>query len=164
VATSAARASADPFTKTPAYIRPLVPGVVIEPLLTVGQQIPHLDTASETFRFVGLPDGIGVSAAPEGHLVVLVNHELSQSAGGPAGPLPSGARISELHLARESRQGGALHVLGGRNAIDRVWVGDPPVRLDSIPAGFAKFCSSFLADRFQNLRRTRRPGRRPVWA
>jgi hypothetical protein len=51
-----------------------------------------------------------------------------------------------LHLARESRQGGALRVLGGRNAIDRVWVGEPPVRLDSIPAGFSKFCTSFLAD------------------
>jgi len=142
-----ARAGDDPFASAPAYVRSLAPDVEIEPLLTVGQQVPHLGAAGEAFRFVGIPDGIGAYATPEGHLVVLVNHEMSQSAGSRAGPLPSGARITELHLAHDQRHGrSALRVIAGRSAIERVWAGEPPVQLDSIRAGFAKFCSSFLAD------------------
>jgi hypothetical protein len=134
-------AAADPFAHAPAYVKPIALGVEITPLLTTGQRIPHLDTPGAEYLFAGIPDGIGAYAAPEGHLVLLVNHELAQAAGGRAGPLPAGARISELHLDPRT-----LRITGGRDAIARVFTGEPPAPLDSIPAGFSKFCSSFLAD------------------
>lgn len=143
VAVQTVRAGGDPYASAPAYVKPVAPGVRVEPILTVGQRIPHLDEPNPSFRLVGIPDGTGAYVAPEGHLVLLLNHELSQSAGARAGPLPSGARISELHFDHD---GGALHPRGGRYAIERVWAGEPPALLDSVSTGFTKFCAAFLAD------------------
>ena len=70
-----------------------------------------------TYLFPGVPDGMGW-VARDGKVSLFVNHEWPKNAGLAAGPLPSGARISELTLS-----GGK--VVAGRMAIREVWLGEP---------------------------------------
>lgn len=143
--------AADPYANAPAYARPVAPGVVLSSIVTVGQQIPLSGGApGETFRIVGIPDGMGAFGL-EGRgtgkrMSLMVNHELRQGAGTPFGTLPSGARISELVIA--VRKGGARSqaiALSGGPAIERVYDGE--TGLEIFPdAGISRLCSAFLAD------------------
>lgn len=138
----------DPYADAPAYLKPVAPRAAVRPLLTVGQQIPLSDgLAGETFRFVGIPDGMGLYQDGD-DLVLLVNHEFRKSVGGPAGPLPSGARVTELRLDFRRRRLGRmapLAVHSGKYAIERVFEGDVPVELLPGTRSLSRFCSAYLA-------------------
>lgn len=144
-----ANAAADPYADAPAYAKPVDPRTTLRPLVTVGQQIPLTHgSAGETYRLPGIPDGIGLYALPQerpSRLVVLVNHELARDAGGRAGPLRAGARVSELWFDFRRGRIESLALVSGRPAIARVLLEGVPARLDTLRTGLANLCASTLA-------------------
>jgi hypothetical protein len=144
----AAAATPDPYAGAPAYLIPVQSRARIQPLVTVGQRLPHTGNPSETFRFVGIPDGLGLYAVRPDTAILLVNHEWPKDSGRAAGPLPAGARVTELRIAVGPKPQTAprAHVVSGRWAIESVYTGEPPVRVDPVTGGMAKLCSAFLAD------------------
>ncbi len=118
------RTSHDPM------LEPVMAGVSVTPLLTVG------DTLNSGFRFEALPDGIALRTRGNGRIDVFVNHETGKV------PFPynsanptaangendfDNAQVSRLILNRKS--GG---VLNGSFVIES-------------SNGYQRFCSSFLA-------------------
>lgn len=144
---AAAAHAADPYASAPPYARPLVPGIVLQPLVTTGQKIALTGGApADSFRFVGIPDGLGAFGA-NGQLTLLAHHEFTLTSGGAAGPMPSGARISNLQLSYENRGTCAsASVLSGKYEIVNVYKGEPPVLQAPGTPRFTRFCSAFLAD------------------
>ncbi|MFN0155068.1 MAG: hypothetical protein ACKVUT_11895, partial [Gaiella sp.] len=117
-------------TAQPAMLTPVMAGVAIKPLLTVGDRLPS------GFRFEAIPDGIAVNARGEGRADVYVNHETSKV------PFPyntanptaangendfDNSQVSRLILNQRS-----AGVLNGSFAI-------------SSSAGYQRFCSNYLA-------------------
>jgi hypothetical protein len=151
---------ADPYASAPAYVKPVAPGVTTGPILTVGEMIPLTGGApGDTFRVVGIPDGLGAHAADRCRrgrgrgrdLAVLMNHEFGPTQGGAAGPLPAGARVSEFLL--DVRKGGkkaGAEVKSGRYFIEDVVAYDKPSDAYVLQAPgtrrIARLCSAFLAD------------------
>ena len=134
VATAAASADNKSGFKTnrPSMLTAVMPGVQVEPLLTVGDVLPS------GFRFEAVPDGIAVRTRGQGRVDLFVNHETSKS------PFPynpslwtanpgesqndfDNAQVSRISLNQHS--GGALN---GTFVI--------PSRL-----GYQRFCSNYLA-------------------
>lgn len=144
---AAAAHAADPYASAPSYARPLVPGIVLQPLVTTGQKIALTGGApGDSFRFVGIPDGLGAFGA-NGQLTLLAHHEFTLTAGGPAGPMPTGARISNLQLSYENRGACAsATVQSGKYEIVNVYKGEPPVLQVPGTPRMTRFCSAFLAD------------------
>ena len=132
---AASRAAAGP----PPYAVPLDPRAKVAPLVTCGDRLPRTGgAAGESYVLPGVPDGMGVMKK-DGRIVLLVNHELWAAAGGAAGPVKSGARISELTFDP------AFRPLSARLAFDRILEGDPPVPVAPGTRALAKLCSAFLA-------------------
>ena len=149
-ATLAAAAPPDPYEDAPPYAFGVRPHVRLDPVLTTGQQIDLTDgLPGETYRILGIPDGMGFYRTDEDdhreRLVLLLNHEFNQTAGTPFGTFPSGARASELRLEVRRRHGRErLEPLSGRNAFDEVFDGE--TGLEIVPdAGIARLCSATLA-------------------
>jgi hypothetical protein len=108
------------ITSADAMLTPLVDGVDVKPLLTVG------DTMGD-YRFEAIPDGIAID--PRGHTSfdVYVNHETSKV------PFPAtlvdfdNAQLSHLVMKR-----GSGRILSGEMAIDS-------------SSNYQRFCSNFFA-------------------
>ena len=119
-------------TSKPSMLDPVMPGVEITPLLTVGDELPS------GFRFEAIPDGISVRPRGRGRVDVFVNHETSK-APFPYNPLQwtidpgesqndfDNAQVSRLRLNQRT-----AGVLNGSFAIPS-------------SAGFQRFCSNYLA-------------------
>ena len=133
----AARASGAPAS--PPYAVPLDARAKVAPLVTCGDRLPRTaGAAGETYVLPGAPDGMGLMKR-DGRLVLLVNHELRQGAGGPAGPVKSGSRISEVTFDD------ALRPLSARLAFDEIFEADPPVLVAPGTRAMGSLCSAFLA-------------------
>jgi hypothetical protein len=117
-------------TSRPSMLTPMMAGVQVEPILTVG------DTLNSGFRFEAIPDGIALKTRGQGRVDVYVNHETSKV------PFPyntaaptaangendfDNAQVSQLILNQKS--GG---VLNGSFAIRS-------------REGYQRFCSNYLA-------------------
>ena len=117
-------------TSRASMLTPVMGGVQVEPLLTVG------DTLGSGYRFEAIPDGISVRTRGQGRVDLFVNHETSRV------PFPyntaaptaangendfDNAQVSHLILNQRSRG-----VLNGSFAI-------------SSSAGYQRFCSNYLA-------------------
>ena len=66
-------------TATPAYLKASMPGVDIVPILTVGDM-----PATNGYRMVGIPDGLGAYDNGNGTFTLLMNHELRATAASSA--------------------------------------------------------------------------------
>jgi hypothetical protein len=140
----AAAASADNEkgfkTARPSMLTAVMPGVQIQPLLTVGDRLPN------GFRFESIPDGISLSTRGNAKVDVFVNHETSKS------PFPynpslwadnpgesqndfDNSQISKLTLDQDG-----AGVLDGEFAI-------------SSAAGYQRFCSNYLATKKEGFQR-----------
>ncbi len=117
-------------TAQPSMLTPVMAGVQVTPLLTVGDRLPS------GFRFEAIPDGIAVNARGEGRADVYVNHETSKVPFpyNTANPLATNgendfdnSQVSRLILNQHS-----AGVLNGSFAI-------------SSSAGYQRFCSNYLA-------------------
>jgi hypothetical protein len=117
-------------TSQPSMLTPVMQGVEVTPILTVGDVLPS------GFRFESIPDGIALHTRGQGRVDVFVNHETSKV------PFPyntanptaangendfDNAQVSQLILNQHS-----AGVLNGSFAI--------PGSL-----GYQRFCSSYLA-------------------
>ena len=117
-------------TSQPSMLTPVMAGVQVTPILTVGDVLPS------GFRFEAVPDGIALRTKGQGRVDVFVNHETSKV------PFPyvtanptaansendfDNAQVSQLILNQHS-----AGVLNGSFAI-------------SSSSGYQRFCSSYLA-------------------
>lgn len=117
---------AGPATTT-AYLVPVAPGVTLTPILTVGES-----PATGDYPMVGSPDGLGVYDNGDGTFTLLMNHELSASAGAVRAHGLTGAFISRYVIDKST-----LRVLSGSDLIQRVYGGGG--------LAFNRFCSGDLA-------------------
>ena len=117
-------------TKQPSMLTPVMAGVGVTPLLTVGDVLPS------GYRFEAIPDGISLRTKGQGRVDLFVNHETSKV------PFPynvaaptatngendfDNAQVSHLILNQHS-----AGVLNGSFAIPS-------------SAGYQRFCSNYLA-------------------
>ena len=135
--TSAVQNNSGFLTSQPSMLDPVMVGVQIKPLLTVGDVLPG------GFRFEAVPDGISLRSPVQGRVDVFVNHETSKV---PfpyvtAGPTASNsendfnnAQVSRLIL--NTQTGG---ILKGSFAIPS-------------SAGYQRFCSNYLATSKEGFR------------
>ncbi|HEY2955569.1 MAG TPA: hypothetical protein VGK89_10025 [Candidatus Eisenbacteria bacterium] len=125
----------------PPYAVPVDARARVTPLVTCGARLPLTGgAASDTYVLPGIPDGMGLLRR-DGRIVLFVNHELRQARGAAAGPVKSGARISELTL----EPGRARKPVSGRLAFNEILEGDPPVPVAPGTRAMSKLCSAFLA-------------------
>jgi len=117
-------------TERPSMLTPVMGGVEITPLLTVGDVLPS------GFRFEAIPDGISLRTRGQGRVDVFVNHETSKVPFPYVTTAPTAAngendfdnsQVSRLILNQDS-----AGVLNGSFAI-------------SSSSGFQRFCSNYLA-------------------
>jgi hypothetical protein len=100
--------AAGPNNTGPTYVLPSTGGVTLTPILTTG------DAADNGYRMVGIPDGLG-AFGEEHTFTLLMNHELTASAGSSGPGLvrahgSSGAFVSRWTIDRKS-----LRVLAGED-------------------------------------------------
>jgi hypothetical protein len=137
-------AHANPYASAPAYAKKAPHSDArIKPFLTAGDSIP-LTGGTGKYLVVGIPDGLGLYRNGN-HVILLSNHEFTDKQGGPVGPLPGGARVSEFTLSI-GKQGaeGKITVLSGKAAIDTIV--ESGRRVTSTKRRFGKLCSATLAD------------------
>jgi len=117
-------------TERPSMLTPVMGGVEITPLLTVGDVLPS------GFRFEAIPDGISLRTRGQGRVDVFVNHETSKVPFPYVTTAPTAAngendfdnsQVSRLILNQDS-----AGVLNGSFAI-------------SSSSGFQRLCSNYLA-------------------
>ena len=84
-----------PSTTTEPYLVPSVDGVKFISILTVGDSIGG-------YRMVGIPDGLGAFASSNGNFTLLMNHELSGTAGVVRAHGSKGAFVSRWIIDRGS--------------------------------------------------------------
>jgi hypothetical protein len=117
-------------TSQPSMLSPVMSGVTVTPLLTVGDVLPS------GFRFEAIPDGISLRTRGQGRVDLFINHETSKV------PFPyntlaptasngendfDNAQVSRLILNQHS-----AGVLNGSFVIDS-------------SSGYQRFCSNYLA-------------------
>jgi hypothetical protein len=117
-------------TEPPSMLTPVMPGVAVKPLITVGDVLPS------GFQFEAIPDGISIRNKGQGRVDLFVNHETSKV------PFPyntadpnatngendfANAQVSRLTLNQHS-----AGVLNGSFVI-------------ASSAGYQRFCSNYLA-------------------
>ena len=85
----------DPGFKTakPPYLVPMVPGAVVDPILSTGDTIGG-------YQMTGIPDGLGAFKVGGDTLQLMMNHELGRSF--PAVPPGVDARISKVTINRKT--------------------------------------------------------------
>ena len=117
-------------TSQPSMLTPVMPGVTVTPLLTVGDVLPS------GFRYESIPDGIALRTRGQGRVDLFINHETSKVSFpyNTANPTTANSendfdnsQISHLILNQ-----GSAGVLNGSFAIPS-------------SAGYQRFCSSYLA-------------------
>ena len=117
-------------TAQPPMLTPVMAGVQVTPILTVGDVLPS------GFRYEAVPDGISVRTRGQGRVDLFVNHETSKvpfpyvTAGPTAANSENdfdNAQVSQLILNQNS-----AGVLNGSFAI-------------SSSSGYQRFCSNYLA-------------------
>jgi hypothetical protein len=125
-------------TSKPAMMTAVLDGVVVKPLLTVGDALPS------GFRFEAIPDGISVRSRGQGRVDLYVNHETSKVPFPYNTATPTAAngendfdnsQVSRLILNQKS-----AGVLNGSFVI-------------ASDEGFQRFCSNFLATPAQDFDR-----------
>lgn len=155
VVSAALSASAQDYTKVKPYVVPVSPDYVIQPLLTVGDQVPNTSDTNRTYQMIGIPDGLGAYKSECGDTILFMNHELPQtvlSEPNVGGPTNRGAFVSRFVLDRQAR------VVSGELAYDTVHDEEkglvlPPAQTDNSAPAFTRFCSGSLSFREVGLDR-----------
>ena len=174
VFTAALAASAQEYTKVKPYAVAVSPDYVIQPLLTVGDQVPNTSDPTKTYQPVGIPDGLGVTKGKGNTTLLYMNHELVNtvlSEPNVGGPTNRGAFVSRWTLDKYGR------VLSGERAYNKVYDEEnglvyPAAEVGNTTPGFGRFCSGSLAykeagfDRPINLRMKKAPAstRKARWS
>lgn len=144
VGPAAVLAATGPNSSQIPYLYPVAPGIEFTSILTVGDQVKKKYAGDETYRMVGLPDGLGAYDNHDGTITVLMNHELGKTAGVPRAHGGIGAFVSKWQIRKSD-----LKVLNGEDLIQNVELWDPITEsyVDGTATTFDRFCSADLAPR-----------------
>lgn len=140
-------AHAAEYTKIKSYLVPVSTDYVIQPLLSVGDQVPNSSNPLKAYQMIGIPDGLGAYRTTGDRTVLFMNHELGNtvmSEPNVGGILNRGAFVSRYVLDREGK------VISGERAYDFVFDEEnglklPAAQADNATRGFGRFCSGSLA-------------------
>lgn len=141
VGTGPAAAETGPSSSQAPYIVPLVPGVEVRSILTVGDWVNRKPDGAP-YRLVGIPDGIGAFDNGDGTFTVLINHELPANRGALRAHGAAGAFVSRWVIRKSD-----LAVLYGEDLIRQVVLWDAKAAAWKPPArgiAFSRFCSADL--------------------
>jgi hypothetical protein len=117
-------------TEGPAMLSPVMAGVQIDPLLTVGDVLPS------GYRFESIPDGISLRTRGQGRVDLFVNHETSKVPFPYTTAAPTAANgQSDFDNAQVSRLILNQHSAGVLNGSFVI----------ASSGGFQRFCSNYLA-------------------
>lgn len=151
---AAGPANTGPSSSTKPYVVPVAPGVQTRSLITVG------DAATNGYRYVGIPDGLGLYTK-NGVATVLTNHELRGTQGVVRRHGQKGAFVSQLTInphTYEVTTGADLidpgvaywnYVTQAYSGVPSTGGANPRNLADAFPAQtaeFQRFCSSSLTD------------------
>lgn len=129
-------------TEQTPYLTATLPGVHILPLLSAGDTVPDAKYKNgSTWRFAGIPDGIGAFDNNDGTITILVNHELPATEGSAHDSgAPSGAFVDRLTIDKAT-----LEVIDGRELAQRIYFYDAATKswLQGTDA-LARLCSADL--------------------
>lgn len=131
------------FSSSPSYLLPSLEGVIVRPILTVGDAAGTKNDGSP-YRMVGIPDGLGAFDNGDDTFTLLVNHELEAGSGIARAHGGRGAFISQWVIRKAD-----LAVLSGQDLIQRVVLWDPTQSAYAEPTtgvAFGRFCSADLPD------------------
>ena len=143
VFSAALAASAQQYTQVKPYVVSVSTDYVIQPLFSVGDQVPNTSDTSRTYQMVGIPDGLGAYKTECGDTVLFMNHELPRSVVSQpnVGETPlRGAFVSRFILDQQAR------VRSGEVAYDSVHdeetgIVHPLATTNNAAPAFARFCS-----------------------
>ena len=133
-----AHAETGPSSSAAPYIQPIAADVAVSSIITAA------DKAANSYRMVGLPDGLGAYSLNAKNFVVLMNHELSNTLGVPRAHGGIGAFVSEWVINKKT-----LQVVSGSDLIREVYNWNTAAQAsDTTPStiNFSRFCSADLAD------------------
>jgi hypothetical protein len=99
-------------SQTP-YVVPLADGVVVQSILTVGDQV-------DDYAMVGIPDGLGAYDNGDGTFTLFLNHEIPLGSGVTRDHGANSAFVSTWQIDTDTRE-----VLTGRDLIQDVATWDP---------------------------------------
>ena len=148
VASSAAAApgtETGPSSSQSPYIVPTEPGVVTKSILTVGDSVNTKPDGVTPYRMVGIPDGLGAFDNGDGTFTVLMNHELSSTAGEIRAHGARGAFVSKWTIRTSD-----LTVLHGEDLIQSLHTWNSATSdwqvsdTDASPARTNRLCSADL--------------------
>lgn len=128
-----AQAVTGPSSSQSPYIVPQTAGVEFTSILTVGDEVKKKHKGNETYRMVGIPDGLGAYDNGDGTITVLMNHELRDTAGVVRAHGAKGAFVSKWQIRKKD-----LKVLNGEDLIKKVIFSSGATTLD-------RLCSADLA-------------------
>jgi hypothetical protein len=126
-------------TTAPAYLRPVAVGVSTTPLLTTGDVVDRTGVASQQYRMVGIPDGLGAYRDATGNVQLFMNQELTKST--TSEPLANAAAYAGAFVSRFTLSPTGGGPLSGDLAYQTVVRGTDPTPLSG---AFGRFCSGFL--------------------
>jgi len=132
-------------TQTP-YLTPVSAGAAFQSILSAGDQVPlaagaaGVATHPTTFKFAGIPDGMGAFDNGDGTYTVLVNQEIGAGLGidrpGDAG---QGAFVSRLVINKATSQ-----VVSGQDQIKRLFLNPTGSAYVQGSSNLTRFCSADL--------------------
>src|SRR3954454_11235653 len=128
-----AQAANGPSSSQSPYIVPQAAGVEFTSILTVGDEVKKKHKGNETYRMVGIPDGLGVYDNGDGTMTVLMNHELRDTLGVVRDHGAKGAFVSKWQIRKKD-----LKVLNGEDLIKKMIVSIGTTTLN-------RLCSADLA-------------------
>ncbi|MBC8126334.1 MAG: hypothetical protein H8M99_04200 [Gloeobacteraceae cyanobacterium ES-bin-144] len=135
------------FTGIKPYAVSVSSEYAIQPILSVGDQVPNTSNPSKLYQMVGIPDGLGATKGKGNTTVLYMNHELGNtltSEPNIGGTLNRGAFVSRFILGKDGM------VLSGERAYDTVYNEEtgailPAPEVGNSTPGFGRFCSASLS-------------------
>jgi hypothetical protein len=127
------RADTGPSSSQAPYLTPVAPGIEFTSVLSVGDAVKKKHQGNETYRMVGIPDGLGAYDNGDGSITVLMNHELRDTVGVPRAHGAKGAFVSKWQIRKSD-----LKVLNGEDLIEKLM-------LTSGTSTLSRLCSADLA-------------------
>lgn len=137
---AAAIAAVGPSTTATPYLTPVDSTVQFISVLSVGDSVRKQNKGNETYRMVGVPDGLGAYDNNDGTFTLLVDHELGNTAGVARAHGAKGAFISRWQIRKSD-----LKVLSGADQIKTVKLWDGAKFVETPAVAFNRFCSADLA-------------------
>lgn len=137
------------YTSVKPYAVAVSADYVLQPLISVGDQVPNTSDPSKIYQMIGIPDGLGATKGQGNKTLLYMNHELSYTAisePNVGGPLNRGTFISRWTLDKSGS------VISGERAYSTVrdeelGISLPPAEVGNTGRAFGRFCSGSLSFR-----------------